>query len=320
MFKNSDIMNRVENVIRHKQYSGKTETAYTDWIYRFITFTGRKNPNNLGEKEINNFLHFLAVDKGVSESTQNQALNALIFFYKYILQISLKTSELANINSGKKVPLVLERDVIQKILNQLTGEKKLMVSLLYGSGLRLMECLNLRIRDIDFKLNRLIIRNSNEKTERKTILPNVLKSALKRQVEKTKIKFEENCTIKEFSGASAPEHYKKNYPNAFKKCDWQFIFPSVKLRENPLTEKLVQHHKHESYLQKAIKTAVEKSNITRNVSCNTFRHSFAAHLLEDGYDVHAVQKLLGHKDVRTTMKYNQVLNKNGLNVHSPLDF
>jgi integron integrase len=320
MLKDSDIMNRVENIIRHKQYSNKTETAYTDWIYRFITFTGRNNPNNLGVEEIKNFLRFLAVDKGVAESTQNQALNALVFFYKYILQISLKSSDLMHMNSTKKLPLILERDEIQKILNQLNGEKNLMVSLLYGSGLRLMECLNLRIRDIDFKLNKLIIRSSKENTERKTILPNILKPALKRQVEKTKIKFEENSTIKEFSGASVTESCKNKYQKACKNCDWQYIFPSVKLIENPLTKKLEQHHKHASYLQKAIKTAVEKSKITRNVSCNTFRHSFAAHLLEDGYDVHAVQELLGHKNVRTTMKYNHILNKNKLNVHSPLDF
>lgn len=320
MVNKSDIMNRVENVIRDKQYSNKTETAYTDWIYRFITFTDREHPNNMGEKEIKNFIHFLAFDKGVSESTQNQALNAISFFYRDILQISLKNSELVNVYFRKKLPLVLERDEVQKILDQLNGEKKLMVSLLYGSGLRLMECLTLRIRDIDFKLNKLIIRDFNEKTERKTILPHILKSALKRQVEKAKIKFEENSTIREFSGASVPEICKKNYPNALKKCDWQFIFPSIKLRKNPLTEKLVQHHKHESYLQKAIKTAVAKSKINRNVSCNTFRHSFAAHLLEDGYDVHAVQELLGHKNVRTTMKYNQLLNKNRLNVHSPLDY
>jgi len=320
MVNKSDIMNRVENVIRDKQYSNKTETAYTDWIYRFITFTDRAHPKNMGEKEIKNFIHFLAVDKGVSESTQNQALNAISFFYRDILQISLKNSELVSVNFRKKLPLVLERDEVQKILDQLNGEKKLMVSLLYGSGLRLMECLNLRIRDIDFKLNKLIIRDVNEITERKTILPHILKSALKRQVEKAKIKFEENSTIKEFSGAPVPENWKRKYPNAFKKCDWQFIFPSVKLRENPHANSLVQHHKHESYLQKAIKNAVEKSEIGRNVSCNTLRHSFAAHLLEDGYDVRAVQELMGHKNVRTTMKYNQLLTRNRLNVHSPLDF
>jgi integrase len=225
-----------------------------------------------------------------------------------------------NINSTKKLPLILERDEIQKILNQLNGEKNLMVSLLYGSGLRLTECLNLRIRDIDFKMNKLIIRDAKQNTERKTILPNILKPALKRQVEKAKIKFEENSMLKKFSGASISKSYKNKYQKTFKNYDWQYIFPSVKLREDPLTKKLEQHHKHASYLQKAIKTAVEKSKITRNVSCNTFRHSFAAHLLEDGYDVHAVQELLGHKNVRTTMKYNHILNKNRLNVHSPLDF
>ena len=154
MLINSDIMNRVENVIRDKQYSNKTETAYTDWIYRFIAFTGHKNPDYLDEKEIKNFLQFLAVEKGVSESAQNQALNAITFFYKYILQISVKTNNLIHLNSRKKLPVAIEREEIQKILHQLNGEKKLMVSLLYGSGLRLMECLNLRIRDVDFKLNK----------------------------------------------------------------------------------------------------------------------------------------------------------------------
>jgi site-specific recombinase XerD len=209
-------MNRVENVIRHKQYSNKTETAYTDWIYRFITFAGRNNPNSLGEEEIKNFLRFLAVDKGVAESTQNQALNAIVFFYKNILQISLKSSGLMNINSTKKLPLILERDEIQKILNQLNGEKNLMVSLLYGSGLRLTECLNLRIRDIDFKMNKLIIRDAKQNTERKTILPNILKPALKRQVEKAKIKFEENSMLKKFSGASISKSYKNKYQKPLK--------------------------------------------------------------------------------------------------------
>jgi integron integrase len=319
MFDDSKIMERVEQVIRKRHYSYKTEAAYSNWIYLFIAFNKQRHPNRMGKTEVEKFLHFLAFEKRVSESTQNQAINAITFFFKNILHVSINDIDSYYTYSRKKMPLVLKRDEIKKILNQLNGEKKLMASLLYGSGLRLMECVNLRIGDIDFKQNEVIVRNFAEGKNRKTILPHNLESACKRQVEKAKIMFEENCMIQSFSGASMPEPFKKSYQKFQKKPDWQFIFPSDKLTTKIYSGKLVQHHKHESYLQKAIKSVVQNLEFNKSISCNTFRHSFATHLLEDGYDVHVVQELLGHKDVRSTMKYNHVLNRSKLNVHSPLD-
>lgn len=194
-----------------------------------------------------------------------------------------------------------------------------MVSLLYGSGLQLMECLNLRIKDVDFENNTLTVFNVNRKTSRHALLPQLLKPQLKRQIEKAKIRFEENLTEENFSGATLPAGTGKKEPEAGLQTEWQYIFPSAKLTVDEVTGELKQHHKHESFLQKTVIEAVEKSHIPKKVSCNTFRHSFAVHLLEDGYDVHAVQKLLGHKDIRTTLRYNHVITGNRLNVHSPLD-
>jgi integron integrase len=274
----------------------------------------------MGDNEIAEFLSHLAVDRKVSASTQNQALNALVFLYKKVIKIPLQTIEFQRAKIGKRLPVVLSRDEVQIALSNLHGEFHLMASLLYGSGLRLTECMKLRIKDIDFNLNEIIVRAGKGDKDRRTLLPHILLSPLKIQIGKARIKLEENLLIKGFAGASMPEALERKYPNAPKESAWQYIFPSRKPAIDPFSGKLKQHYRHESFLQKEVKKAIRKSQITKNASCHTFRHSFATHLLEDGYDIRTVQELLGHKDVRTTMIYTHVLNRNKFNVRSPIDF
>jgi integron integrase len=220
---------------------------------------------------------------------------------------------------GKRLPVVLSRDETHRVISNLRGEFQLMASILYGGGLRLTECLNLRVKDVDFDLNEMVVRGGKGDKDRRTILPHLLIPQLTRQIEKAKIKLEENLLVKGFAGASMPEALERKYPSAPKELAWQYIFPARKPAIDTRSGTLKQHYRHESYLQKAVKNAVRKSQITKNASCHTFRHSFATHLLEDGYDIRTVQELLGHKDVRTTMIYTHVLNRNKYNVHSPLD-
>lgn len=319
MLNTSNFLDRVGEVFRHKNFSKRTELAYTDWIYRFITFNHKKQPDEFGKNDAAHFLSFLATNKNISAATQKQALNAIGFLYRDILKIPFKNIDFKHVKDEKKWPAILSREEIEQILSALSGEKKLMVSLLYGSGLQLMECLNLRIKDVDFENNSLTVFNLNGKASRYTLLPQLLKPQLKRQIEKAKIRFEENLTEENFTGATLPAGTEKKEPGAALQTGWQYIFPSSKHTVDGGTGQLKQHHKHESFLQKTVKEAVEKSRIPKKVSCNTFRHSFAVHLLEDGYDVHTVQKLLGHKDIRTTLRYNHVITRNRLNVHSPLD-
>ena len=317
--KGSKFLDHVREVIRTNHFSYSTEKTYIGWIYRFIIFHNKRHPEEMGGKEIAEFLTYLAVERKVSASTQNQALNALVFLHKKVLKIPLDDFDFKHARIGKRLPVVFSRDEAQDVLSNLHGKFNLMASLLYGSGLRLTECLKLRIKDIDFKLNEIIVRAGKGDNDRRTILPSLLIPQLKRQIEKAKIKLEENMLVKEFTGASIPEALERKYPNASKELSWQYISPSRKPAIGPRSGKLKQHFRHESFLQKEVKNAIRKTQITKNASCHTFRHSFATHLLEDGYDIRTVKELLGHKDVRTTMIYTHVLNRNKLNVRSPLD-
>jgi len=273
----------------------------------------------MGGKEIADFLTYLAVARKVSASTQNQALNALVFLYKKVLKNSLESFEFKRARIGKRLPVVFSREEAIRVISNLEGEFQLMASLLYGGGLRLSECLNLRVRDIDVSLKEIVVRGGKGDNDRRTILPGLLIPHLKRQVEKTGLRLGENLMVRGFSGASMPEALERKYPNAPKELAWQYIFPARKPAIDPRSGRLKQHYRHESFLQKAVKSAVIKSQITKNASCHTFRHSFATHLLEDGYDIRTIQELLGHKDVRSTMIYTHVLNRNKYNVQSPLD-
>jgi integron integrase len=273
----------------------------------------------MGGKEIGVYLTHLAVERKVSASTQNQALNALVFLYKKVLKIPLDNLDFKYARIGKRIPVVLSREETHKVLSNLKGELHLMASILYGGGLRLSECLNLRVKDIDFGLKEIIVRGGKGDHDRRTILPSLIVLQLERQIEKARLRLEENMLLTGFRGASMPEALERKYPNAPKELAWQYIFPARKPAIDPRSKRLKQHYRHESFLQKAVKNAIRKSQITKNASCHTFRHSFATHLLEDGYDIRIVQELLGHKDVRSTMVYTHVLNRNRHNVQSPLD-
>ncbi|MCK5137432.1 MAG: integron integrase [Bacteroidales bacterium] len=288
--KGSKLLNHVREVIRTNHFSYSTEKTYVNWIYRFIIFHNKRHPEEMGGKEIADFLTNLAVVRKVSASTQNQALNALVFLYKKVLKIPLEDFEFKHARIGKRLPVVFSRDEAKVVISNLHGEFHLMASLLYGSGLRLTECLRLRIKDINFNLNEIIIRAGKGDNDRRTLLPHSLIPQLKRQIEKAKIKLEENMLVKGFVGASIPEALERKYPNAPKELAWQYIFPSRKPAIDPRSGKLKQHYRHESFLQKEVKNAIRKSQITKNASCHTFRYSFATHLLEEGYDIRTIQE------------------------------
>ncbi len=317
--KHSVFLDRVREVIRTSQFSYSTEKSYVGWIYRYILFHGKKHPDEMGSKEVEAFLTYLAVERKVSASTQNQALNALVFLYKKVLKSPLRDMVFKNARIGKRIPVVLSRGEANQVLSNLHGVYHLMASLLYGSGLRLSDCLNLRIKDVDFELNELVVRGGKWDRDRRTILPDLLEPQLRIQMEKVRIRLEENLLLPGFRGASMPEALERKYPGASKELKWQYVFPSRKPALDPRTGTLRQHYRHESYLQKAVKSAIIKSKVSKNASCHTFRHSFATHLLEDGYDIRTVQELMGHKNVNTTMIYTHVLNRNKYNVRSPLD-
>ena len=302
----SMFMERVREVIQTNHFSHHTEKTYLNWIYRYIVFHNKRHPEHM-------------VKGNVAASTQNQALNALTFLYRRVLKIPLDAFDFKHARIGKRIPVVFSRDETQAVLSNLRGEYHLMASLLYGSGLRLSECMQLRIKDIDINLHEIIVRGGKGDNDRRTLLPQSLVRLLKRQIDKARIRLEENLLVEDFTGASLPEALERKYPGASIEPGWQYIFPSRKPAVDPYTGKLKQHYRHESFLQKEVKKAIRISHITKNASCHTFRHSFATHLLEDGYDIRTVQELLGHKDVRTTMIYTHVLNRNQFNVRSPLD-
>jgi integron integrase len=313
-----DFLDEVRDAIQKNQLSGSTEKSYLDWVKRFMLFHSKRDPNQMGVCEIKEFLDDLQQKRGVSPATQNQALNALLFLYNKVLHVSID-HELKNIRLDKHLPLILSREEVKRIFSNLGGEFRLMASLIYGSGLRLCECLTLRIRDLDFNHKEIIVRSNKTGMERRTVMPGVLIPMLMRQVEKSRISHEENKLFPDFSGPciSADEGAKK--PGDSLDPAWQFLFPSRKLTTDPVTGEWMQHYHHESYLQKALKDAVIKAGITPSASCSTLRHSFAVHLLEDGYDIHTIQKLLGHKNIRTTLIYTHIQHRRRPHVHSPLD-
>lgn len=314
-------LNEVREVIRCRKLGNKTEQAYLDWIYRFLIHRHKIDLQNITEAEISSFLTFLAIEKKFSASTQNQALNALLFLNRQVLKKNPGRLDYIHAQTGGHLRVALSRAAISRILFSLKEREDifLMVSLLYGSGLRLNECLALRIRDIDFQSDAILVCDQKGEIERQTLLPKKLKTCLKKEIDKSTFKLQENLAKVNFEGTLLPEAMEIECSNLGKEIPWQYIFPAPKLSAHPGSGNLRQDHYHESLLQKAVKKAVKQAGFFLNVSCQTFRHSFATHLLEDGYDVRVVQELLGHKDTRTTMLYMQTLTKNKLNVHSPLD-
>ena len=313
------LLDRVRDVTRLKHYSLRTERTYCDWIERFIRFHGMRHPAEMAEPEVGEFLTDLARVGNVSASTQNQALSALLFLYKEVLRQEI--GWLKQVERAKKparLPVVLSRDEVHEIFAHLHGTARLMAGLLYGSGLRLMECVRLRVKDVDFAYARITVRDTKGGRDRVTMLPVNLAAPLQRHLQKVKAQHEQDLADG-FGEVWLPDGLARKYPNAAREWSWQFVFPSSRISVDPRSQVKRRHHINESALQQAVKKAVRAARLTKPASCHTFRHSFATHLLENGYDIRTVQDLLGHKDVSTTMIYTHVLNKPGIGVKSPLD-
>ena len=313
------LLDRLRDRIRLKHYSIRTEKAYLDWNRRFILFHNKKHPRTLGVQEVEQFLTFLAVERRVASSTQNQALSAILFMYKEVLKIELPWIEdVTRAKRYEKIPAVFSKDEIRKILANLDGTNWIMAQLLYGAGLRLMECLRLRVKDIDFDRNQITVRDGKGKKDRVTMLPEIVKLHLRQHLEKVNIIHKQDLS-EGYGEVYLPFALERKYPRANKEWGWQYVFPSRKRSVDPRSNKIRRHHINEQTLQRVVKKAIKATNLVKPGSCHTLRHSFATHPLEAGYDIRTVQELLGHKDVRTTMIYTHVLNKGGKGVISPAD-
>lgn len=313
------LLDQLCDEIRVRHYSIRTEQAYTQWVKRFILFHNKRHPAEMGAPEISMFLSHLAVVGNVAASTQNQALNAIVFFYKQVIKKELKDFDtLIRAKNHKKLPVVLNKDEINSLFPHLNGVYRLIAGLLYGSGLRLLEALRLRVKDIDFKYKQVTVRHGKGAKDRVTMLPASYSAQLQLHLKKVKIIHLQD--IGEGNGeVYLPNALDRKYPTAPKSWGWQYVFPAPVLSVDPRSGKNRRHHLSESMVQKRIKEAVIKSGITKQASPHTLRHSFATHLLENGYDIRTVQELLGHSDVKTTMIYTHVLNTPGIAVKSPLD-
>ncbi len=316
------LLNQIRDFLRLKHYSLRTEETYLHWIKRFILFHGKRHPDELGSEAIRAFLTDLAVRGQVAASTQNQALSALLFLYQQVLGRTDLTNLLDGVTPAKrpiKTPVVFTPAEARLVLEQLAGTYRLMAQLLYGSGLRLMECVRLRVKDVDFASARLTIRDGKGQKERVTMLPNKLHEPLQRHLERVRLLHEADLQ-EGFGAVHLPFALARKYPNAPREWAWQYVFPSSRRSLDPRSDLTRRHHLAESMLQRAVKAAIRQADVAKHASCHTFRHSFATHLLESGYDIRTVQELLGHKDVATTMIYTHVLNRPGvLPVRSPLD-
>ena len=312
-------LDSVRRHLRVKHYSIRTEQAYLDWIKRFILFHRKQHPNDMGEPEIGAFLTHLAADRHVAASTQNQALSALLFLYQEVLDRKLDFMDnIERVKRPPKVPVVLTPREVRSVLSEMEGDCRLMADLLYGSGLRLMECVRLRIKDVDFGYRQIVVRDGKGLRERVTLLPDRLRRSLKLHLERVKELHKQDLAHGR-GRVYLPFALAEKYPNANRSWVWQYVFPAAKLSVDPRSKETRRHHVQEKNLQNAVKIAVTKAGVTKAASCHTFRHSFATHLLESGCDIRNVQELLGHKDVSTTMIYTHVLNKPGLSIRSPLD-
>ena len=313
------LLDRVREKIRVKHYSIRTEEAYTYWIKKFIYFNNKRHPSEMGELEIEAFLTHLALRENVSPSTQNQALNALVFLYRHVLEKELNDKiDAVRSSKPRKLPAVLTKDEVMSLLNSMSGLNQLMAKLIYSSGLRLMECVRLRVKDLDLGYNQITVRDAKGGKDRRTMVSEKLKDSLKGQIEKVRIVHEKDLGDG-VGSVYLPYALQKKFPKGSKELGWQYLFPSVSLSRDPRSGETRRHHVHENNIQKAIKKAASIAMIDKRVTVHTLRHSFATHLLEDGYDIRNIQELLGHKDVSTTMIYTHVLNKGGRGVKSPFD-
>lgn len=312
-------LEKLKKKIRLKRYSYRTEQAYIGWVKRYLVFLNKRKISGTYDEKIVAFLNDLTEHRNVAASTQNQALCSLVFFYEHIL--NLNVGSLSNLSYASKkanLPVVLSEQEVHSILNHLTGVKKLIVSILYGSGLRISECLRLRIMDLDFDYHQIQIRNSKGNKDRVSILPESLIGELKNQVNKVSVLHQKDIS-RGYGNVLLPNALAIKYPGASAELKWQYLFPSRKIGKDPRSGFRHRYHQSPQAVNREIKRTVYKIGIQKKVSAHTFRHSFATHLLKNGYDIRTVQELLGHKSVKTTMIYTHVLNRGGRGVKSPLD-
>ncbi len=316
----SELLNNVRNVMRVRHYSYQTEKTYIHWIKQYIYFHKITHPKDMGAAEVEAFLTYLAVERTVAASTQNQALAALLFLYKEVLKINLPwLEEFTPAKKSERVPVVLTKEEVKLVLEQLKGTNWIIANLLYGSGLRLIEALRLRVKDLDFGYRQITVRDGKGGNDRFTVLPTKLIEPLQKQIEKSG-KMHELDLRHGLGRVEMPFALVRKYPNAETEFGWQYLFPSKSLSKNPRSGATGRQHVSPSSLQKPFKDIMRKSRIAKNASPHTLRHSFATHLLQDGYDIRTIQELLGHKELTTTMIYTHVLNQHRLGVRSPADF
>ena len=330
------LLDQVRERLRCKHYSYRTEKTYLYWIRHFILFHNRRHPEEMGEPEIAAYLSHLAVDRRVSASTQNQAFNALLFLYKQVLERNIGLIQgVTRAKPGSHLPVVVTRDEVSAVLQRLQGREWLMAALMYGCGLRVMECLRLRVKDIDFGFRQIMVRDGKGKKDRSVPLPGSLERLLQLRIEEV-TRLRDNDIADGYGETSLPYALDRKYPNAGREIGWWYIFPASRTARDPYSGRTKRHHVDESVIQRAVRAAVRAAGLHKPVSCHTFRHSFATHMLEAGHDIRTIAapahpcargirtslhstRLLGHQDVRTTMIYTHVLGRGGRGAYSPLD-
>ena len=306
-------------VMRTKHFSRLTEEAYVRWIVRYVRFHGMRHPRTLGEEAMREFLSHLATERNVSASTQSQALAALLFLYLEVLRDPVPwLADVIRARRPHRLPVVMTREEVRAVLGKMGGISRLVATLLYGSGLRLMEALQLRVKDIDFQMNQVTVRGGKGDRDRVTMLPGAAKPGLERQLVRVKALHHRDLAAG-VGRAMLPQALAAKYPNAVSELVWQWVFPAMRIAVDPASRARYRHHLHETVVQREMREAVRAAGLTKRATCHTFRHSFATHLLEDGYDIRTVQELLGHRNVATTMIYTHVLNRGGMGVKSPAD-
>jgi integron integrase len=313
------LLDQVREAIRVRHYSYRTEQQYVAWIRRFILFHGRRHPCELGGPEIETFLTYLAKDRNVAAATQAQALAALLFLYRRVLNVALPwLDNVIRARRPKRLPVVLTRVEVRRVLSALEGQYLLIASLMYGSGLRLMESLRLRFKDVDIERSVILVRDGKGAKDRVTVLPETLRDPLRRQLDLVRQR-DESARTRGFAGVELPHALERKHPGGHLELCWQYVFPAAKPSCDPRTGVWRRHHIHEESVQREVKRAVRAAGIHKPASCHTFRHCFATHLIEAGADIRTVQELMGHASVKTTQIYTHVLNRGGIAARSPLD-
>lgn len=313
------LLDQVRDALRRRHYSYRTEKTYLHWVRRFIYFHNKRHPRDMAEPEVARFLTYLAVERQVSASTQNQAFNAILFLYKQVLEREIRLIQgVVRAKRPERLPVVLTREEVNAVLTRLSGRDRLMACLMYGAGLRVTECLRLRVKDIDFGMNQIVVRDGKGQKDRVTPLPVAVVPALRQQIVEVR-RVRDADLAEDYGEVSLPFALERKYPNASRELAWWYVFPASQRSRDPYSQRIKRHHIDDSVIQRAVKQAIRSTGIAKPASCHSFRHSFATHLLASGQDIRTIQELLGHSDVSTTMIYTHVLGKGARGVASPLD-